>query len=134
LFGGLPANKSQLRLDVPSFATVQSRMNVVNQAIFVERFAQETNRSRLQRSGPDSLLRKGRDEDDRRAVALRDQTPLQLDPAQARHLHIRDQTRRVIYMVRLQEIFSRRKRSGTVPERSYKSFCCFTNGRIIIDD
>src|SRR5580700_3382930 len=109
-------------------------MNVFNQAIFVERFAQEADRSRLQRSRPDSLLREGRDEDDRRAVALRDQTVLQLDPAQTRHLHIRDQTGRVIYMVRLQEIFSRRKRSSTVPQRPYKSFCCFTNGGIIIYD
>src|SRR6202521_15434 len=91
--------KDRLRLNLSAIATVQSCMNVFDQAIFVEGFTQEANRSRFQRSRPDSLLREGRDEDDRCAVALRDQTALQLDPAQTRHLHIRDQTRRVIQPV-----------------------------------
>jgi len=47
----------------------------------------------------DSFVREGSDEDDRCAVALRDQTALQLDPAQTGHLHIRDHTRRVIRLV-----------------------------------
>jgi len=74
-------------------------MNVFYQAIIAEGFAQESNCSGRQRSRPDSFLREGSDEDDRCAVALRDQTALQLDPAQTGHLHIRDQTRRVIRLV-----------------------------------
>jgi hypothetical protein len=74
--------------------------------LFVERLAQETNRSSFQQSRPNTLLEDGRDEYYWHVLILGDQGALQFDPTHARHLNIRDQTRRIAHVRGLQEIFS----------------------------
>ena len=80
------------------------------------------------------IFRKRRDEDHRCAAAARNQYTLQFDPAQARHLNIRDDAGRVAHAVRLQVVLGRGKCCGAITKRSYETIRCHADRRIIVDD
>src|SRR5260370_7199256 len=71
---------------------LQSLIETRNQAFLAERLAQEAECSRVQCPLANALLGIGGHEDHRRAMAIRCQMALQVDPAHARHLHIGNQT------------------------------------------
>src|SRR5258708_5637404 len=91
------------------FQSREGEIQIFDQSLLVERLAQKADRPGLQHSRTRSLVRKGRHEDYRGAIALSDQTALQLDPAQSGHLHVGDHASRVIDPSRLQKLLSRRK-------------------------
>src|SRR3984893_12980647 len=96
--------------------------------------AQEASCAGLQRSGADALIREGRYEDERRTITLGAQKDQQVQTAHGRHLDIRNHTRRVIQVDRLQELLGRCKCMDEVPVRTQKIVRRRTDGCVIVND
>jgi hypothetical protein len=104
-------------------------MEVFDQAFLVERLTQHPDRACLEYPQARSLFRGGRNEYDRRAIAVGDQLALQLNPAQTGHLDIGDHTPchssgSTAENLRPRQKWRRRN------ERSHESFGCFAYGFI----
>jgi hypothetical protein len=100
-----------LRLSIcflPSLV-LESFVNRIKQRLFPEGFVQEVHGTGFKSPGSRVVICMGRDEDDRDSVIGRNQMTLKLEPIHARHPHIKNQTRRIVQLIRLQERFRRRK-------------------------
>src|SRR6516225_6091770 len=102
-----PQHRSVLTLallfDASTFAPGQSPIETIDQAFITERLAQKPKSTGLHGARSYSILGKGRYENNRHVISRISQTALQLETAQARHLHICNEARCVIYAVRFQE-------------------------------
>jgi hypothetical protein len=67
-------------------------------------------------------------------MTVGNQTVLQVDAAEARHLNIRDQACRSHYLRRFKEFLRRTKRHSSVTEGPYKGLCGFPYRFIIVDN
>src|SRR4030088_3289510 len=83
------------RVDYARSTPLQSPINTFDQSSSIEGLAEEANGSGVHRLLPDAVFREGSNEDDRRAVTLRNQVFLQLDPAHPGHLHVGNEARRI---------------------------------------
>lgn len=99
-----------------------------------EWLCQEASCPRLQRSRAAHFVRESRYENEWHPIIPGAQHRLQFQAAHTWHLHIRNHARRVIQVVRLQEVLSRRERLDRVPVRPQKFTSRRTNRRIIVDD
>ena len=122
------------RVDYARSTPLQSPINTFDQSSSIEGLAEEANGSGVHRSLPDAVFREGGNEDNRRAVTLRNQIILQLDPAHAGHLHVDNEARGVAHPGRLQELVGRRERVGGKPERSQQPCRRGADRGIIIDN
>jgi hypothetical protein len=112
----------------------QSGGEAVDQSWSGEGLGQEANGPGVQRFGTDALIGKGRDEDERHKVALAVYHRHKLRAAHNRHLHICNHTRRVVQLIRLQELIGRRERTDRVPIRPQEIRRRGTDRCIIIND
>jgi len=124
--------RNQLSFDDCHFGFCVGGMEIFDQVIHVKGLGQESNRSSLESSRARLLFHRGCYENHRRSVAPRYQKALQLNPAQTRHLHVGDQARGVIDLIRLQKLLRRRKRHRAVAEGSQKRFRRLTHKTVII--
>jgi hypothetical protein len=131
---GLLVRAHQISVACSAAMFLQSASEAVDQRGPGEGFGQEANRSSVQRLGPDALIGKGRDEDERHKVTLVAYNRHKLRTAHDRHLHIRDHTRRAVQLDRLQEILGRRKCADRVPIRHQKILRRSTHRCVIIND
>lgn len=104
----------------------------IDQSRSSEGLGQEANCSGLQRSGTTGLVGEGRDEYDRRAIALRAHHRQELPSAHAGHMQIRNHARRAVQAARLQEVLGRRIYLDRVPVRPQQLAGRGTNRRIIL--
>jgi hypothetical protein len=114
--------------------SLQRGAEALDQGRSGKRLAQEANCPGLQRPGADALIGKGRDENERRTVTLGAQKDEQVQAAHGRHLYIRDHTRRVIQVGRLQEFLGRRECMDDVPVRPQKIVRRGTDRCVIVND
>ena len=105
---------------------------VVDQSRSREGLRQEANCSRLQRSGATRLVGEGRDENERRAIALGAHHRQELQTAHPRHLQIRNHARRE--GPRPQKVLGGRISLNRISVRPQKLAGRRTNRRIIVDD
>ena len=124
--------RQNLTVDGSAIVRFQRGIEACDQSGTVKRLAQEANCSGPHGLCLDALVREGRDENDRRAVSLGEQTALQLNAADAGHLHVGDHARRIAHLRRLQKVFGRRKRAGGESERSHEASRRHANGFIVI--
>jgi len=113
---------------------LERRINVIDQVLFFERFAQVANRSAMKHLSLQSLVRKSGNEYHWDAVTVGNQPILQLDPAQAGHLHIGDQTGRGRHLPRFEEFLGGTKGQSLVAERSDEGLSGFSDGFIVVND
>jgi len=95
---------------------------------------QETNGSGPQRAGADAVFGKCGDKDKRRVVAPGTHMGQQVQPAHARHLHIRNDARRRVQVGRSQELLGRRKCLDRVAKRTEKIVGRGPNGSIVVNN
>ena len=107
---------------------------VVDQSRSGEGLGQEANCSRVQRSGATRLIGEGRDENERRAIALGAHHRQELQTAHPRHLQIRNHARRVVQAARPQKVLGGRISLNRISVRPQKLAGRRTNRRIIVDD
>jgi hypothetical protein len=103
------------------------------QLLIAERLAEKADRAGIERLITCPFVRKGRDKDNRRAPALRDQDLLELDATQALHLNIENKTAGII-QTGIQKLFCRGKGAGVVTERPHQRFGGFSDGFIIVNN
>ena len=103
------------------------------QLLIAARLAEKADRSGIDRLITGPFVRKGRDKDNRRAPALRDQELLELDATQAFHLNVENETTAII-QIGIQKLFCRGKGAGVVTERPHQRFRGFPDGFIIVNN
>jgi hypothetical protein len=103
------------------------------QLLIAERLAEKADSPGIERMVACPLIRKRRDKNDRRAPALRDQDLLELDPAQALHLNVENETTGII-QIGIQKLFRRGKDAGVVTERPHQRLRGFPDGFIIVNN
>jgi hypothetical protein len=114
--------------------SIQRGFDAANQDRASERFGQEANRSDLQRPVTNSLIGKRRNKNERHVVALSAQMLQKVQTAHAWHLHIRNDTRRVVRVGRLQEVLGRSKCTYNVPMRAEEIVGSCADGCIVVND
>jgi hypothetical protein len=87
----------------------ESCLNRIEQRLLPEGFVQKVHRAGFKGSHSRVVVCMGCDEDDWDSVIGRNQMTLKLEPIHARHPHIKNQARRIVQLIRLQERFRRRK-------------------------
>src|SRR5262249_46098222 len=112
----------------------QSPFQTLEQSRFVKRLAQKTDCPSLHRSLSNSVLWKGSNENDRRAVPVSNQVFLQLDAAHTRHLRIRNDAGRFAQSGRGQEFFCRSERVCGKSQRPQQPCRRGAHRSIIVDD
>jgi hypothetical protein len=112
----------------------QSGLDTVDQDRSSEWLGQETSGSGLQRSGADALIGEGRNENERRVVSLSAHMHQKVQTTHGRHLHIRNDARRIVQAGRLQEINGRRKCMDHVTVRTEKIIGCDADGCIVVNN
>jgi hypothetical protein len=75
---------------------INGSFDAVDYDVSSEGLGQESNGSGLQRSGADAVIGEGRDKNKRRGVALGAHIGQKVQAAHSGHLHIRNDTRRVV--------------------------------------
>src|SRR4029453_12337434 len=75
-------------------------LKAVDQQTIIKRLGQKTDRTLRERAGAVCLARIRGDEDNRNLVTLVAQAALQIEAAQAGHVHVRDHARRILQSVR----------------------------------
>jgi hypothetical protein len=95
---------------------------------------EETNGSGPQRAVADAVLREGRDKNKRRLVTLGPHMRKKFQPAHAGHLHISNDTGRIVQVGRLQELLGRRKCMDQVSMRAEKIVDRGADGCIVVND
>jgi hypothetical protein len=134
--GATPDTAPKFTVSVPCSAAMylQSGGEAVDQRGAGEGFGQEANGPGIHRLGSDALIGKGRDEDERHKVTLAAYDRHKLRAAHNRHLDIRNHTRRVNQLGRLQELPGRRKCADRVPMRPQKILRRGTHRCVIINN
>jgi hypothetical protein len=89
----LLAGQHELGSSASVVSPFQSPLKASDQALSVAGFGQEANGSSLEHSRADRIVWKGRNENNRRVIALGYQQVLQLDTAKAGHLYVGDDAR-----------------------------------------
>src|SRR4029077_18152018 len=74
------------------------------------------------------------DKNDGNAMPVGDETVLQVDTGQARHLHIGDETRCIVQLLGLEKFLCRTERAGVVAQRSEEFLQGFACRLIVIDN
>jgi len=136
--GGQTTSMSQTMPPIASLAgttavSSQRGFDAANQDRASERFGQEANRSDLQRPVSDTLIGKGRNKNERHVVAQSAHMLQQVQTTHTGHLHIRNDTRRVV-RVGLQEVLGRSKCPDDVPMRAEEIVGSCADGCIVVDD
>jgi len=123
-------------VSLPCFAAMsqQGGVEAFDQSRCGEGLGQETNCPGVQRPGADALIGKGRDENERRTVALGAHERQQVQAAQDWHLHIRNHTGGVMQLGRPQELLGGRKCIDLVPMRPQKIVSRRAHRCIIVND
>ena len=67
-------------------------------------------------------------------MASGDQPVLQINAAQPRHLHIGNEARCVVDLLRVEKFLGRAKRGSVVAQRSNEHFRRFAHGFVVIDN
>jgi hypothetical protein len=114
--------------------STQSAFDAVDQDRSSEGLGQEANGSGLQRSGADALIGEGRDENKRRVVTPGSHMGQKVQTAHSGHLHIRNDTQRVVQAGRLQEGLGRRECMDQVSMRAEKIIRRGADGCIVVND
>lgn len=114
--------------------SIQGGLDAVDQGRCSKGLGQEANGARLQRLGADALFGEGRDKHKRHVITLGAYMCEKVQPAHNRHLHIRDDARRVVQMGRLQEFLGRRKCMDQVSMRAEKIVGRGTDVCIVVND
>jgi len=112
----------------------QGSVEAVDQSGTGEGLGQEANGSGLQRSGADALIGEGRDKDERRLVTPGAHMHQKVQAAHGGHLHIRNDTRQVVQVGRLQKLLGRRKYIDQVSVRAKKIVGRGADGCVVVDD
>jgi hypothetical protein len=99
---------------------IQGGFDAVDQDGASEGFVQETNSASLQRPGADAFVWEGGDENKRHVLASRAHIHQKFQTAHGGHLHIRNDTERVVQAGRLQEVNGRRKCIDQISVRTEK--------------
>src|SRR5262249_24426341 len=86
--------------------SIQRLVETFDKRIIAERFAEKPYSSRFKRSLSDVLGKEGSDEDDGESLSILDQASLQVETCQSGHVHVRNQTRRVVNLPRIKKSFS----------------------------
>jgi hypothetical protein len=135
-----PATSAMLRPDVQGSCArsaaipFQRGFDAVDQDGSSERLGQKTNGSGFQRAGADAIIGKRRDKNKRRFVAHGADIYQEVQAAHGRHLHVRNHTRRVAELGRLQELLSRGKRLDWVSMRGKKIIGRGADGCIVVNN
>jgi hypothetical protein len=114
--------------------SIQGSFDTVDQDGPREGLGQKANGSGLQRSGADALIGEGRDKDKRRIVPLHAHMRQKVQAAHNGHLHIRNDTRQIVQVGRLQELLGRRKRMDRVSMRAEQIVGRGANGCVVVND
>jgi len=114
--------------------SVQRGFDAANQDGACEGFGQEANGSDLQRPGTDTLIGERRNKNKRHVVTPSTHLLQQVQTAHAGHLHIRNDTRGVARLDRLQEVLGRRKCTYHVSMRAEEIVSSCADGCIVVND
>jgi hypothetical protein len=87
----------------------KGRVYGLEQRLFPEGFVQKVHRTGLERPRSRVVISMRRDEDDRNPTIDCNQLTLETESTHARHSHIKNQARRIVQLIRIQERFRRRK-------------------------
>jgi len=113
---------------------LNSQGEAVDQRLLVEWFAQEANRSRIERTRTVPFLRIRGHENNGCRVTGNLQALLQVETTQARHLQIRDQAGRGFDAAGIDELLRRREGERPVSQRQHKVSDALSGPGVIIDD
>src|SRR5262249_33643336 len=105
-----------------------------DQGLFIERLAQEADRSVIERTFPMFLVRISGNQNYQRLVSLRPQGFLQFQSIQPWHLQVSDQACRLCEHAGPKEMLSRLESSGSVSQGFDKLAYAVTSQSVIIDD
>ncbi|MET4331401.1 hypothetical protein ABIB80_007261 [Bradyrhizobium sp. i1.15.2] len=97
-------------------------------------FGEKASYTGAQRAGSRTIIRDGSNQDEWRGVALGPHLFQKFKAAHPGHLHVCNDTGRVLQLRRPQELLSRRKRMNVVALRFQKVVQCGTNRRIVVDN
>ena len=114
--------------------SIQGSFDAIDQGGSSEGLGQEANGSGLQRAGADALFGEGRDKDKRRIAPLGAHMDQKVQAAHNGHLHIRNDTRQVVQVGRLQELLGRRKRTDRVSMRAEQIVGRGADGCVVVND
>ncbi len=97
-------------------------------------FREKASYTGAQRAGSRTIIREGSNQDEWRGVTLGPHLFQKFKAAHRGHLHVCNDTGRVLQLRRPQEVLSRRKRMNDVALRFQKVVQCGTNRRIVVDN
>src|SRR6187200_2658882 len=112
----------------------EGEVEAFDQRRAVERLIEIANGAGLQRSSACSFFRVGGNENNWRGATFLAQAALQLQPAQARHVHIDYQASRLVQIRRIQELFGRGERAHDMPYRPQETCRRHTDRFVIVND
>jgi hypothetical protein len=115
-------------------AALQGLVEAPDQIIFIEGLAQEADCSSRQRARPETFVRKSSDKNYRQAMTLGNQVPMHINPAQTRHMHVRNDARGVILERGAKEFLGGSESGGGIAKGPHQAHRCLANGFIVIDD
>src|SRR4029077_15998871 len=110
------------------------RLEATYQVPLIEGLAQKADRACIEHTPSELFLREGSYEYDRRVDTLRNQQALQIGPAQARHLHVRDHARSVVEAIGFEKFLSRCKGMGVQSERLDEPPRRVAHGNVIVNN
>ncbi len=113
---------------------IQSAFDAVDQDQSGEGLGQEANGSGLQCAGADALIGEGRDENKWRVITPGSHMREKVQTAHSGHLHIRNDTQRVVQLGRPQEVLGRCKRMDHISMRAEKIVGRGADGCIVVYD
>jgi Cytochrome bd terminal oxidase subunit I len=116
----MPRRRSPSHVLGSAAMSIQGCLEAGDQGGSSEGLAQKANGSGLQRSGADALIGEGRDENKRRLVTPGSHMRQKVQTAHGGHLHIRNDTQRVVPVGGLQEVLGRRKCMDQISMRAEK--------------
>src|SRR5262245_47677341 len=104
----------------PAPLRLERRAEAPDQAFLAIWLAQKANSARAEGAIAGPFIGIGRNENDGQVVAVGEQSALQVDPAQARHLHIRYHARRLAQLLGSEKFFGGRKGGGGIAKGADK--------------
>lgn len=97
-------------------------------------FGEKASYAGTQRAGSRAIIREGSNQDEWRGVTLGPHLFQKFKAAHRGHLHVCNDTGRIVQLRRPQEVLSRCKRMNDVALRFQKVVQCGTNRRIVVDN
>ena len=110
------------------------RNDAREQVILGERLRQVPLHARLQHACSQCFVGIGRDQNGGDGFAAGHQSIMEFRTCDSRHLHIRDQARRVMAAIRIQKLRGRRERHRAIAQRSNEARQGLSNQFVIVDD